>query len=169
MEAATIQEVGPGQTELMTFYDALNAGRACEFLDAGEIEFDLQDVSQPQSAMRSFDNLPPVMLKLVVPKKARERAMAVLRETMGLFPLQEVEVADAPMDDGTISALGYFARREDAEEVGRILDEARMWHRIVANPEGSVEDENLFALEVREIDLMRAGELVEKAMDLPEA
>ena len=39
----------------------------------------------------------------------------------------------------------------------------------MTNPEGSVEDENLFALEVREIDLMRAGELVEKAMDLPEA
>jgi hypothetical protein len=169
MEAATVQEVAPGQTELMTFYDALNAGRACDFLGENGIDFDLQDVSQPQSAMRSFDNLPPVMLKLIVQKRDRERAKVILREKMGLFPLREVEVEDALVDDGTISELGYFARKEDAEEFGRILDDARTWHRIVPNPEGSVEDENLFALEVREIDLIRAGELVEKAMDLPEA
>ena len=51
----------------------------------------------------------------------------------------------------------------------RALDEAHIWRRLVADPEGRVEDEDCYTLEVREVDLMRAGELVEKAMDLPEA
>jgi hypothetical protein len=119
------------------------------------------------SALHPFGR--QVALKLVVDAADRELAMAVLRVKMGLFPLPEVAVPDTLVDDGTLSTLGDFARREDAEEVARVLDDARIWHRIVANPEGSVEDENLFALEVREVDLMRAGELVEKAMHLPEA
>jgi len=159
----------PGETALMTFNDAIEAGRACEFLEQRAIDFRVEDVSRPQSGLRSFNSLPPVMLNLVVKREDRERAMVVLRETMGLFPLREVVVADAPVDDGTVATLGDFARREDAEGVGRVLDDARVWHRIVANPDGTAEDENAYSLEVREVDLMRAGELVEKAMDLPEA
>jgi hypothetical protein len=70
------------------------------------------------------------------------------------------------VDDGTESVLGSFGRRPDAEEVGRILEEAGVWHRIVADPEGSVENEDAFTLEVKEVDLVRAGEVVEKAMGL---
>ena len=95
--------------------------------------------------------------------------MAILRERMGLFPLQEVAVADALPDDGSVGTLGTFGHRADAEEVGRALDEARIWHRIVANPEGTVENENCYTLEVREIDLARAGGVVEKVLNLPEA
>jgi hypothetical protein len=92
----------------------------------------------------------------------------ILRENMGLFPLQEVEQADAVVDDGTISTLGVFGRREDADEVAQTLDDARVWHKVTANPEGSAEDENAWTLEVREVDLVRAGEVVEKAMGLAE-
>jgi hypothetical protein len=94
--------------------------------------------------------------------------VGILREKMGLFPLQEVEEADELVDDGTITTLGFFGRREDAEDVAKALEEARVWHRIVANAEGTVEDENAFSLEVREVDLVGAGELVERAMNLPE-
>jgi hypothetical protein len=38
----------------------------------------------------------------------------------------------------------------------------------VANAEGSVEDEDCYSLEVKEVDLVRAGEVVERAMNLPE-
>jgi hypothetical protein len=41
---------------------------------------------------------------------------------------------------------------------------ARIWHRISANPEGKVENEDCYTLVVREIDLVRAGDVVEKAM-----
>jgi hypothetical protein len=53
--------------------------------------------------------------------------------------------------------------------MAQVLQEAGIWHRTVANPEGSAEDEDAFTVEVREIDLVKAGELVEKAMNLPES
>jgi hypothetical protein len=156
-----------GWVSLMVFYDAIELGRACDFLEDQEIEFDIHDRSKPASALTPFQR--PVEMDIGVRQADQQRAMAILREKMGLFPLQEVEVADAPLDDGTVATLGDFGRRTDAEEIVRVLEQAGMWHRIVANEDGAMETEDLFRLQVREIDLMAAGEVVEKAMDLPEA
>jgi hypothetical protein len=155
-----------GWVSLMVFYDAIELGRACDFLDE-QIEFEIHDRSKPPSALTPFQR--PVEMDLQVQQVDQQRAMATLREKMGLFPLQEVEMADAPLDDGTVTTLGDFGHRADAEEVARVLEQANLWHRIVANEEGTIETEDLFRLQVREIDLMAAGEVVEKAMDLPEA
>lgn len=160
-------QVKPGEVSLRVFYDAFEAERACGFLEAAEVPFRVEDVAKPRSGIRVYDS-PPVALSLIVDKSDRERAMGVLRNEMGLFPLQEVEEADPAVDDGTVATLGDFGRREDADEVVKVLDEARIWHRLTANPEGSAEDENAWILEVREIDLVKAGEVVEKAMGLPE-
>jgi hypothetical protein len=157
--------VGAGETLLGRFHDAIEVGRACDFLEQDEVTFRIEDAAKPQSGQGMYDT-PPVALDLIVGKADRERAMGILRREMGLFPLQEVEEADAVVDDGTESVLGSFGRRPDAEEVGRILEEAGVWHRIVADPEGSVENEDAFTLEVKEVDLVRAGEVVEKAMGL---
>jgi hypothetical protein len=72
------------------------------------------------------------------------------------------------IDDGTTTVLGAFGHRSDAEEVARVLEEAGIWNRIVANAEGRVEDEDCYSLEVKEVDLTWAGEVVERAMNLPE-
>ena len=157
-----------GRVVLMTFHDAMAAGEACDWLEEDGIEVDVRDVSDKSSGGGSFYGGPPVALEVIVPSGDRVRAVTILREKMGLFPLQEVEEADELVDDGTVTALGFFGRREDAEAVARALDEGRIWHRIVANAEGTVEDENAFSLEVREVDLVEAGEVVEKAMGLPE-
>jgi hypothetical protein len=162
------EETNVGRVSPITFFDAFEAGQACECLEERGVDFELRDVSEPQEGMRSFDSPPPVALQLFVGKTDLEYTKAILREKMGLFPLQEVAVADAPLDDGTISDLGYFGRRADAEEVARVLEDAHVWHRIVANPDGTVEDEDCFTLEVKEIDVMRAGELVERVLNLPE-
>jgi hypothetical protein len=159
--------VGAGESLLSTFHDAIEAGRACDFLKEAEVPFRLEDVAKPRNGLRAYES-PPVALNLIVDKKDRERSMGVLRKEMGLFPLQEVEEADPVVDDGTVATLGYFGRREDADEVVKVLEEAGIWHRVTANPEGSAADENAWTLEVREIDLVKAGELVEKAMGLPE-
>ena len=155
--------VGAGETLLGRFHDAIEVGRACGFLEANEVGFRIEDVAKPRSGTGMYDS-PPVALNLIVGKADRERAMAILRKEMGLFPLQEVEEADAAVDDGSVATLGDFGRREDADGVGQILDDARIWHRITANPEGTVEDENCYTLVVREIDLVKAGDVVEKAM-----
>ena len=155
--------VGAGETLLGSFHDAIEVGRACEFLEGNEVGFRIEDVAKPRSGIGMYDS-PPVALNLIVGKADRERAMTILRQKMGLFPLQEVEEADAAVDDGTVATLGDFGRREDADGVGRILDDARIWHRITANPEGTVENEDCYTLVVREIDLVRAGNVVEKTM-----
>jgi hypothetical protein len=158
-----------GKVSPITFFDAIEAGQACEYLEEVGIKFEPKDISEPQEGIRSFSSPPPVMLQLFVDKSDEEGMKAILREKMGLFPLQEVAVADEPIDDGRITTLGDFGRRADAEEVARVLEDSHVWHRIVANPDGTVENEDCFTLEVKEIDVMRAGELVEKVLNLPEA
>jgi hypothetical protein len=157
-----------GSVVLMTFHDAMAARNACDFLEADGIDVNVRDVSEKSSGSGSFYGGPPVALEVIVPGADRARAVVILREKMGLFPLQEVEEADELVDDGTVTALGFFGKREDAEAVAQTLDQARIWHRIVANAEGTAEDENAYSLEVREIDLVQAGEVVERAMGLAE-
>jgi hypothetical protein len=160
-------QVKPGEVSLRVFHDAFEVQRACGFLEAAEVPFRVEDVAKPRSGISVYES-PPVALSMIVDKGDRERAMAVLRKEMGLFPLQEVEEADPVVDDGTVATLGDFGRREDADEVALVLDEARIWHRVSANPEGSAAEENAWTLEVREVDLVNAGDVVEKAMGLPE-
>lgn len=155
--------LGTDDSLLGTFHDAIEVGRACEFLEQAEVEFRVQDISKPSNGMGVFDS-PPVALNLIVAKDDRERAMRVLRKAMGLFPLQEVEEADAMVDDGTVTPVGYFASRMDADHITEVLDAAHVWNRISANPEGSAENEDLWMVEVREVDLMKAGNVVEKAL-----
>lgn len=159
--------VNPGESLLGNFHDAIEVGRACGFLEGAGIDFRLEDVAKPRSGFGMF-NSPPVALNLIVAKADRERAMKVLRDAMGLFPLQEVDEADPVEDDGTVSVVGCFARREDAAEMVLVLEDARIWCRVTANEEGSKEAEDAFNLEVREVELTRAGDLLEKAMGIVE-
>jgi hypothetical protein len=154
--------VGKDESLLGLFYDAIEVGRMCEFLEAAGVPFRIEDVSKPKSGLGMYDS-PPVALNVIVAKSDRERAMAVLRKEMGLFPLQEVADPDAAVDDGTVSQVGYFGSRADADAVASALDDAGIWHRLVANEEGSAEAEDAWVVEVREVDLMRAGDVVEKA------
>ena len=164
LAASLYTGVESGEASLTVFYDALEAGEACGCLEAAQVPFRVADVAKPREGLGIYDS-PPVALSLIVAKSDRDRAMNVLREKMGLFPLQEVEEADPVVDDGTVATLGDFARREDADDVARALDEARIWHRLVANPEGSAETEDAWTVEVREIDLIKAGDVVEKALE----
>jgi len=161
-------ERGHGEVWLITFHDAIDAGFACEFLEKGGVEFEVRDISQPREGVFTFTHHPFVALQIFVDEADEEDAKAILREKMGLFPLQEVAVADQPIDDGAVATLGDFGRRADAEEVARVLEDAHVWHRIVANPDGTVANEDYYTVEVKEIDVRRAGELVEKVLNLPE-
>ena len=157
-----------GMVVLTTFHDAIAAGEACDLLEAEGIEIEVRDVAKEQGGGGSFYGGPPVAMQVVVAQRELRRAMQILREKMGLFPGQEVEEADEAIDDGTTAVLGAFGHRGDAEDVARVLEEAVIWNRIAANAEGSVEDEDAYTLEVKEVDLVRAGELVERKMGLPE-
>jgi hypothetical protein len=168
-EPPPVKVLAKGMVPLIVFHDAIEAGQACDCLEAEGLEIDVRDVTAPNSGLGSMYGGPPVALQLIVRGADRERAMAILREKMGLFPLQEVEGTDAQVDDGTVATLGTFGRREDADEVARVLEEARIWHRVVADPEGSAANDDAWLVEVKEIDQVKAGDVVERAMNLPEA
>ena len=68
----------------------------------------MRDVSDKDTTGGSFYGGPAVALQMIVPGTERERSVKILREKMGLFPLQDVEVADELVDDGTVTAVGYF-------------------------------------------------------------
>ena len=157
-----------GTVVLTTFHDAIAAGEAIDYLEAEGMEIEVRDVAKEQGGGGSFYGGPPVALQVIVQQRDLRRATEILREKMGLFPGQEVEVADEAIDDGTTTVLGAFGHRSDAEDVARVLEEAGIWNRIAANSEGRVEDEDCYSLEVKEVDLVRAGEVVERAMNLPE-
>ena len=157
-----------GMAVLTTFHDAIAAGEAIDYLEAEEMEIEVRDVAAAQGGGGSFYGGPPVALQVIVQQRDLRRAMAILREKMGLFPGQEVEEADEAIDDGTTAVLGAFGHRSDAEDVARVLEEAGIWNRIVANAEGSVEDEDAYTLEVKEVDLVRAGEIVERGLGMGE-
>jgi hypothetical protein len=157
-----------GMVVLTTFHDAIAAGEACDLLETEGIEIEVRDVAKAQGGGGSFYGGPPVALQIIVQQRELKRATAILREKMGLFPVQEVEEADEAVDDGTTAVLGAFGHRSDAEDVARVLEEAGIWNRIAANAEGKVEDEDCYTLEVKEVDLVRAGEMVERGLGLPE-
>ena len=157
-----------GMVVLTTFHDAIAAGEACDLLEAEGMEIEVRDVAKAQGGGGSFYGGPPVALQVIVAQRDLRRGMEILREKMGLFPGQEVEEADEAVDDGTTVVLGAFGHRSDAEDVARVLEEAGIWNRIAANAEGSVEDEDCYSLEVKEVDLVRAGEVVERGLGLPE-
>jgi hypothetical protein len=161
--------IKPNEAWLGVFHDAFAVDRACQFLEENDIPFRLHDSldsSRPRKGTR-FDG-PGVALDMIVAASDLDRAKSILRKNMGLFPLQEVEEADAVVDDGTVSVIGTFGRRDDADMVANALDEARIWHRIAANPEGSVANEDAWTLEVREVDLVKAGDVAVNAIRLPE-
>ena len=154
--------VAANESLLGLFFDAIEVGRMCECLEEAGVPFRIEDVSKRNAGSGAYDS-PPVALNLIVSKEDRVRAMDVLRKKMGLFPLQEVAEPDALLDDGTVSQVGYFATRADAEAIAAALESAHLWHRVVANPEGSAQTDDAFVVEVREVDLMCAGDVVEKA------
>jgi len=156
-----------GKAALATLYDGMAAREACDALDEAGIDVEVRDLSET-AGKGSFYGGVPIALQLIVASADHERAVNVLREKMGLFPQEEIAEPDAMVDDGTVATVGQFARRADAEDVARVLTDAKVWNRISANPEGSAETEDAFLVEVREIDLVGAGELVEKALELPE-
>jgi len=164
MDEPQASDEHPGESYLIVFHDAIQAGQACEALEAAEIWFRLEDISAPPAD--GVYSGPVVGLRVSVRTGDHDRAVSELRKKMGLFPLPEVTEPDPVVDDGTVMAVGFFGRREDASAVAAALQQAGIWQRISENPNGSAENEDAWLLEVREVDLARAGDVVEKALGM---
>jgi hypothetical protein len=150
---------------LNDFFDALDAGRACDFLGDAGIGFEIEDLSIRENWPGHDFGSSSILMKVFVQKRTLEAAQGVLRLRMGLFPLQEVVVADEPFDDGTLQTLGEFGTRKEAEVIVRIISGEGLWAKLSDRSDEFKPEELPFEIEVREIDLGKAIAAVERNVD----
>ncbi len=76
-----------GKVVLITLYDGIAAGEACDHLEEAGIDVEVRDLSET-AGRGSFYGGAPIALQLIVNEPDRDRAVKVLREKLGLFPLE---------------------------------------------------------------------------------
>lgn len=148
---------------LITFFDALDAGKACQHLEAEEIPFVLEDLSVRQQGVSRFQEGPSVQLDVFVEKRDLERAKSCLRTTMRLFPEREVGVVKHGGDGDEVFAQAAACEElEDAEAVRAALTNAG----ILSTVRKIVDDEDVsyvtYSVEVNGKDIETAIGVVER-------
>jgi hypothetical protein len=148
---------------LNTFFDALDAGKACQHLEAQKIPFALEDLSVPQQGVSRFQEGPPIRLDVWVQQEHLERAKACLRMAMHLFPEREVGVVEHGGDgDEVLAQAAACEESEDAEAVRIALTSAGIWSTV----RKIVDDEDAsyvtYSVEVKGKDIETAIEVVER-------
>jgi hypothetical protein len=149
-----------GLVALITFYNGMDLGLACDHLADAEIEL----------AVKPFPatDISPAAFQIRVAPSDRARAESILRATMGLFPEQEV-VADATSEEfasGEMVILGEFPDLAETQQVVAALHEAGIEYRMTAPEEDGELDEPGYSVEVRAEDLDRGLAVVSDALGL---
>lgn len=159
----TKTRVDDPQILLMTFVDSINAAQACGHLKEHDIRFDLKNLSKTIPRMKIGAGMPALMLEIYVFRSDWDKAVSVLREDMGLFPDWTITSELNYDSDGIekIAVVGYFASYEEAEASTRKLNTAGIFHRLTRACNRSAAGEIVILLEVRDTDLLRAGEAIE--------
>jgi hypothetical protein len=75
---------------LNAFFGALDARRACEFLEEKGINFTIKDLSVRRQVVHRFTEGPSILMEIYVAFKDQKRAQECLRRTMHLSPEREV-------------------------------------------------------------------------------
>jgi hypothetical protein len=148
---------------LNTFFDALDAGRACQHLEAEKIPFVLEDLSVPQQGVNHFQEGPAIRLDVLVQQEDLARARTCLREAMHLFPEREVGVVEHGGDgDEVLAQAAACEAVEDAEAVRIALTNAGIWSTV----REIVDDEDAsyvtYSVDVNGKDIETAMEVVER-------
>jgi hypothetical protein len=115
---------------LHTFFDALDAGKACRHLEASAIPFSIENLSRSQQGVSKFLEDPPIQIELLVRAEDLQRARECLRESMYLFPEREMGVVEHGGErEEVIVQAAACETEEDAESVQAVLTEAGLWSR----------------------------------------
>ena len=113
---------------LHTFFDALDAGKACGYLQASAIPFSIENLSRPQQGVNRFQEDPPIQIELLVRAEDLQRARECLRELMHLFPKGEMGVVEHGGDGEDVFAQAAACETvEDADAVQSVLANAGLW------------------------------------------
>ena len=107
-----------GLTTLISFYDGMQLGKACEILEADNMEPVIEPIAgDPLSGV-------PARFEVWLDKGRIERAQALLRLKMGLFPTAEVDGEDDDLAEAGDGVVAMFETASEAEEARAMLANA---------------------------------------------
>jgi len=150
-----------GLVALITFYNGLDLGLACDHLGDAGIELTVQPYPGT--------DVSPAAFQIRVAPEDRARAEEILREKMGLFPKQEViaEEDDAPEPaDVDMVILGEFPDEDETAQTTAALDAAGIIYRMTPPYDDGENDAPGYTVEVHAADLDRGLAVVADALGL---
>jgi hypothetical protein len=148
---------------LNTFFDALDARKACQHLEAEKIPFVLENLSVPQQGVSRFQEGPAIRLDLLVRQEDLERSQTCLRKEMHLFPEREVGVVEHGGDgDEVLAQAAACEALEDAEAVRIALTNAGIWSTVRKIVDDGDASYVTYSVEVNGKDIETAMGVVER-------
>ena len=151
-----------GLVALITFYNGLDLGLACDHLGDAGIELAVKPFPGTDVSADAF--------QIRVAPADRDRAEEILREKMGLFPKQEViaEEGDEPeiAEDVDMVILGEFPDESEAEQTTAALAAAGIIYRLTPPYDDGENDAPGYTVEVHAVDLDRGLAVVADALGL---
>jgi hypothetical protein len=157
LEPAEEESAKDGMSRLISFYDGIELGKACDLLE----EADLEPMIEP-IAGDAQGGVPP-RFEIWVETGELEKAKTLLRAEMGLFPLAEVDANDGsdPAEDAGELVVAGFETAAEADEAQAILVAAGIAARVETD-----EDDGALTVVVAGVDQERALEVLVEKMKL---
>ena len=149
-----------GMVRLVAFFDGGDLTRACEALDAKDVDFALEPME------RDALSGAPTSFAIWVDEGERAVCEDVLRRKMGLFPLSEVEGEAGMVYDDAPMILGEFETKGEAERVKEMLAGAGIASVLHSSGE---EGKMSHSVEVKGTDFERGLRVVETGLGVREA
>ena len=149
---------GDGLTALITFYNGLDLGLACDHLGDAGMELAVRPIPGTEVSAEAF--------QIRVSPADQPRAEEILRAKMGLFPRQEVSEEETMSDSGEMVILGEFPTEEEATKATTALETEGIIYRLTAPEEDGENDEPGYSVEVRADDLDHGLAVVADALGL---
>jgi hypothetical protein len=150
-----------GLVALITFYNGLDLGLACDHLGDAGIELAVKPFAATDVAAAAF--------QIRVAPEDRARAEEILREKMGLFPKQEVadDDDDEPeLADVDMVILGEFPDEDETAQTTDALGAAGIIYRMTPPYDDGEKDAPGYTVEVHAADLDRGLAVVADALGL---
>jgi hypothetical protein len=151
-----------GLVALITFYNGLDLGLACDHLGDAGIELTVQPYPGTDVSAAAF--------QIRVAPADRARAEETLHEKMGLFPKQEVEeeASEEPelAEDVDMVILGEFPDEEETAQTTGALTAAGIIFRMTPPYDDGENDAPGYTVEVHAADLDRGLAVVADALGL---
>jgi hypothetical protein len=144
---------------LNTFFDALDARRACEFLEGDGIGFEVRNHSVRVQGVNRFHEGPGIVMEIFVNADDVQRAQSCLRRTMQLFPEPEIDLesSEAADDDDVLSEAFVCDTVADAQQAIEALHDAGI--RGSFRKDLDSDDDQTYIVEVK-------GRYIEKAIEV---